>query len=284
MGERTWRCRDRVFDLDSRPLVMGILNVTPDSFSDGGEYADAERAFERGIALVKNGADILDIGGESSRPGAEPTAEEEEKRRIIPVIQRLSRAIDAAISVDTTKPSVAEAGLDAGAHVINDITGLSGGTTMARLAAESGAGIIIMHMRGTPRTMQSETSYEDLIGEIRGFFRRQVGMALEHGVSREQIVLDPGIGFGKSVEGNLEIIRRAGEFAIDGLPILIGPSRKSFIGEVLGRPVKERIWGTAATVALGIAFGAQIVRVHDVLEMTEVVRMTKAVLGAKCGH
>jgi dihydropteroate synthase len=262
---------------------MGVINVTPDSFSDGGRYLNVERAIAHGLEMVDGGADILDIGGESSRPGAAPVGEEEETRRVLPVIEGLRPKVDVPISLDTRKPGVARRGLDAGVNILNDTSGLSEGTEMAEMADQTGAGLVIMHMRGTPQTMQTDTTYEDLIGEIKAFFETRVGLALRLGVAREQIVVDPGIGFGKSVEGNLELIRRLPDLRIPGIPLMIGPSRKSFIGKVLDRTADKRIWGTAAAVALGIAFGANIVRVHDAAEMADVVRMTNAVLKGTCG-
>jgi len=252
---------------------MGILNVTPDSFSDGGRFDDPGRAAAHGLRMVRDGADLVDVGGESTRPGARAVPAAEERRRVIPVIERLARA-GALVSVDTSKAAVAEAAFDAGAKVLNDVTALRGDRRMARLAARAGAAVVLMHMKGTPRTMQRDPRYRDVVAEILLFFQEKLKIALRAGIPRDKIALDPGIGFGKGPEHNVEILRRLGEFRGPGCALAIGTSRKSFIGHFLGRPVDERLSGTAATVAAAILRGADLVRVHDVREMVDVARMT----------
>ncbi len=264
---------------------MGIINVTPDSFSgDGVLGANAiDRAVEQARQFALAGADILDIGGESTRPGSQPVAEAEELARVVPVIRAVRQAVDLTVSVDTYRASVAGAALDAGADWVNDVWGLRIDPAMAPLVAESGCSIVIMHNRSKPKDVAQETQlggryvgvdYDDLIGDIRRELQDSVGMAQRAGVRDEQIILDPGIGFGKTVEQNLELLDRVGELRDLGYPILIGPSRKSFIGYTLDLPPEERVEGTAATVAIGIARGADVIRVHDVSAMTRVARMT----------
>jgi dihydropteroate synthase len=269
-------CRGKVLDLGSRTHIMGILNVTPDSFSDGGLYADATRALEHARNMVTQGADIIDIGGESTRPGANPLTEEEELRRIIPVIERLTSEIAAPVSVDTYKSSVAIKALNAGASIVNDISGLRFSPDMARVVADHGAAVVIMHIKGTPRDMQMNPVYGDVIGEIMDHLEESAAIA------RNRIMIDPGIGFGKTLEHNLTILERLDEFRALGFPIVLGTSRKRFIGTVLDIAApKDRIEGSAATVALGIQRGARIVRVHDVGYMTKVARMTDAIVRRK---
>lgn len=251
--------------------------MTPDSFSNGGRFLDPNRAVEHGLRMAEEGADLVDIGGESSRPGAEPVPAAVERERVLPVVEALRRRTDLPLSVDTRKPEVAGEALLAGADVINDVTALRAGPKLARLVAERGAGLVLMHMRGTPRTMQADTEYADLLGEIAGVLRERAELARAQGVHADQIVVDPGIGFGKSVEGNLEILARLGELGSLGYPILVGPSRKSFIGGILDRPPEERLWGTAAAVAAAVLAGAAVVRVHDVRSMVDVVRMADAI-------
>lgn len=274
------RIRDRLLDLGSRTHVMGILNVTPDSFSDGGRYLDPVRAVEHAKEMAAQGADIIDIGGESTRPGADPLSEDEEGRRVIPVIERLRVEIDTPISIDTYKSRVAEKALKAGADIINDISGLRFSADMARVAADHGACLVIMHIKGTPRDMQQNPTYRDVVSEVMDYLEEGIEIAVKAGVDPERIVIDPGIGFGKTLEHNLAILRRLNEFRILGRPILIGTSRKRFIGAVLEQTEPEqRIEGTAATIALGIERGARIVRVHDVAYMARVARMTDALVG-----
>lgn len=271
-----------VLDLGSRTHIMGVLNVTPDSFSDGGRYADPGRAVDHGRQMAAEGADIIDIGGESTRPGAEPLPEDEELRRILPVIERLSRECATPISVDTYKSAVAEKALQAGASLVNDISGLRFSPNMAQVAADHGAAVVIMHMQGTPRDMQQNPVYADVVGEIMAWFEERIELALAAGVPRDRVLIDPGIGFGKTREHNLEILNRLHEFRSTGCPVVIGTSRKRFIGAVLGiDDPAERLAGTAATVALAIERGAQVVRVHDVLPLAQVARMTDAVLRSR---
>jgi dihydropteroate synthase len=262
---------------------MGILNITPDSFSDGALYLDADRALERALQMEEEGADSIDIGGESTRPFAPPVDEKEELRRILPIIERLAGRLRIPISVDTYKSSVAREALRAGAEIINDISGCTFDPEMPATVAAAGAGLVIMHTRGTPGEMQLDTHYDDIVAEVIGNLRKQLMLAVARGVRRQNIVVDPGIGFGKSCEGNLEILRRLGEFAILGRPVLIGTSRKSFIGTILGREVKDRIFGTAATVALAVANGASLFRVHDVRQMRDVALMAHAVTSIPAG-
>ena len=274
-----WKTSQRALSLE-HPLIMGILNVTPDSFSDGNQYADPHRAVDRVLELIDQGADIIDIGGESTRPGAPAVSTDEELKRVIPVLSALAGKVDCALSIDTTKSSVAQTAVSAGAEIINDISGLTFDRQMAAVAAQSGAGIVIMHTRGTPQEMQSDTTYTDLIGEIMLALHRSVQLAQEAGVGQDRIAVDPGIGFGKGAAHNLEILRRLREFTSLGLPVLAGPSRKSFIGKTLTRVTDQRLFGTAATVALAVANGASILRVHDVHEMRDVADMAHAIATA----
>jgi dihydropteroate synthase len=272
-------CRGKLLDLGSRTHIMGILNVTPDSFSDGGRYAELDAALEHAREMVSQGADIIDIGGESTRPGAEPLTEEEELRRIIPIIERCSSELTVPVSVDTYKSSVAIKALQAGAGIVNDISGLRFSPDMALVIADHGAAVVIMHIKGTPRDMQVNPVYRDVIGEIMDHLEEGTGIALKAGIDRNKIMIDPGIGFGKTLEHNLIILERLDEFGALGFPIVLGTSRKRFIGTVLDiAEPKDRIEGTAATVALGIQRGARIVRVHDVAYMTKVARMTDAIV------
>ena len=273
------RCGGGALSLGGRTLVMGIVNVTPDSFSDGGEFLDHAAAVAQGLRCVMQGADLLDIGGESTRPGAAAVDADEECRRVVPVIERLAAETAVPLSIDTAKAAVARAALDAGATLLNDVTALRADPQMAAVAADSGAPLCLMHMQGTPRTMQQAPHYDDLMGEIVGALRESLALAVDAGVDEQQILVDPGIGFGKTLAHNLAILRRLPELRSLGRPILLGTSRKSFIGKTLGLPVEERAFGTAATVAYGIAQGARIVRVHDVAEMSQVARMTDAMMG-----
>lgn len=257
---------------------MGILNVTPDSFSDGGLFANPEAAVEHAEWMAAEGADIIDIGGESSRPGADPVSAEAEMDRVLPVIEKLAKTTKIPISIDTYKATVARKALELGACMVNDISALRSDADMASVVAEAGAPVVLMHMKGTPKNMQVDPHYDCVIAEIISFLKTRIQAAVDAGISPEKIIIDPGIGFGKTVEHNLEIIRRLRDFRTLGKPILIGTSRKSFIGKVLGLPADDRIEGTAATVAMAIANGADIVRVHDVKEMAKVVRMTDAIV------
>lgn len=244
-----------------RTLIMGILNVTPDSFSDGGKFLDANAAIAQAKQMVHDGADIIDIGGESSRPGSEPVSEQEELRRVLPVIRALAPAINVPISIDTYKPAVAQQTLEAGACMINDITGLRDGAMIA-VAAKHHVPVVLMHIQGRPKTMQEHPVYDDVIADIKRFFVERIAAAEQAGIS--DIILDPGIGFGKTTEHNLQILHRLDEFQELGRPLLIGPSRKSFIGNLTGLPVEERLEGTIAAAVIAAYNGANIVRVHDV--------------------
>lgn len=266
--------------LGARPLVMGILNVTGDSFYDGGRYSVKSAAVDRALAMYDDGADIIDVGGESTRPGAEPVSAAEEIRRVVPVISELAERIDVPISVDTYKAEVAKEALEAGADIINDISALRFSEGMADLACSTGAPVILMHMKGTPRDMQNDPVYDDVIVEIHDFLEGRVECAVSRGIDRDLLVVDPGIGFGKTTEHNLRIISELESFREIGCPVLIGPSRKSFIGNVLDLPLEERLEGTAAAVAASVMNGADIVRIHDVKEMVRVVKLTRAIAAA----
>ena len=273
-----WTCRTRTLETGVRTLVMGILNVTPDSFSDGGRFADPAAAVAQGRALLAAGADLLDVGGESSRPGAQPVSVEEELRRVIPVVEILVRETGAVVSVDTTKARVAEEAVAAGAEIVNDVSAFRFDPRLAEVAARTGAGLVLMHMRGTPADMQREPVYADVVAEIAAFLRERGEAARRAGVRESALVYDPGIGFGKTLEHSLAILRRLPEFAALGRPLLVGPSRKAFIGTLLdGLPPGQRLEGTAAAVALAIAGGAALVRVHDVKEMGRVARVADAI-------
>ncbi len=270
VGERSMAFGDRAY-------VMGVVNVTPDSFFDGGDYWKTDAAVDRALQLQAAGADIIDVGGESTRPGADPVSVDDELHRVIPVIEALRRHSDVWISVDTYKSEVAAAAINAGADIVNDISGLGFDDQMAHVVADAGCGLVVMHIRRTPKTMQQQIRYDDLLGEIRAYFEHRVQRALDAGVKPSRIVLDPGIGFGKRVHHNYQLLRDLGRFTDLGHPLLVGTSRKSFIGSVLDAPPRDRQWGTAATVACALFAGADIVRVHDVEAMTEVTRVCEAI-------
>ncbi len=273
-----WSVKGTEIALD-RPVVLGILNLTPDSFSDGGTVRGAAAALEAGRVMVEQGADLIDVGGESTRPGAPPVGEEEEWARIGPAVAALARD-GVLVSVDTTKADVARRAIDAGAVAVNDVSGLGSGPGIAELSADTGCGLVLMHMRGTPRTMQDDVVYRDLVGEISTFLESRAERAMRCGVQRSQIVLDPGIGFGKSVAGNLEILARSGEFAGSGFPVLVGPSRKSFIGAVLDLPVDQRLEGTIAACVTALVSGARLFRVHDVRPVRRALDLAWEIIGA----
>ncbi len=275
----TMDLRGKAFELGRRTLIMGILNITPDSFSDGGRFADYERALARAFELISAGADILDVGGESTRPGSAPTPLAVELDRVIPIIRTVRESSDIPISIDTNKAEVALKSLEAGADIINDVSSLRFDPEMARVAAQSGAPVVLMHMLGTPRTMQVNPVYESVISEIIAFLEERMSFAVQSGIKRSQIVVDPGIGFGKTVTHNLDIIRNLDSFSCMDRPILLGASRKRFIGTILGRPEGERELGTAVANAFGIAAGAHILRVHEVAFHREAVRMAEALRG-----
>jgi dihydropteroate synthase len=258
--------------------LMGVVNVTPDSFSDGGLYLDPEAAIAHGRELVAAGAEILDVGGESTRPGAEVVGEAEELQRVVPVVEGLSDA-GCRISVDTSKARVAEAALGAGAEIVNDVTALRGDPAMASVCAERGATVVLMHMLGEPRTMQDDPRYGDVVAEVKAFLAERLEFAVAAGIAEERVWLDPGIGFGKTAAHNMELLRRLGELRDLGRPLVIGASRKSFIGRVDGSAAGERLGGTIASSVLAVAEGAAVLRVHDVAEMSQALAVTAAILG-----
>jgi dihydropteroate synthase len=260
-----------------KPQLMGVVNVTPDSFSDGGMYLDADAAIRHGEKLVQDGATILDVGGESTRPGAEAVGEAEELRRVEPVAAALAGV--ATVSIDTSKAAVAEAAIDAGASIVNDVTALRGDGEMAGLCAERGVGVVLMHMPGDPRTMQDDPRYEDVVDDVKSFLAERVEAAVAAGIGEQRIWVDPGIGFGKTLEHNLELLRRLGELCELGRPLVIGTSRKSFIGRIDGSPVSDRLGGTVASSVLAAGEGADVLRVHDVAEMAQALKIAAAVLG-----
>jgi len=272
------KARERLIPLDAGPLIMGVLNVTPDSFSDGGRYLDPDAAVAHAVAMAEQGADLIDIGAESTRPGSDPVDEKEEIRRLIPVVGAVCRKVSVPVSVDTTKAAVARKALDAGATIVNDISALRFDPLMKAVVAETGAGLVLMHMQGTPKTMQQAPSYRDVIEEIRQFFVERIRAALEAGIGAEQILLDPGIGFGKNLAHNLSVLAHLDALVALGYPILVGVSRKAFIGQVLDRPGDERVMATAAAVAVAILRGARVVRVHDVKRMRDVVKIVNAIM------
>ncbi len=260
------------------PKVMGVVNVTPDSFSDGGLFADPEAAIGHGRRLLAEGADILDVGGESTRPGAEPVAAEEELQRVVPVVEVLAGE-GAVVSVDTSKAAVAAAALDAGAAIVNDVTALRGDPEMAGLCAERGAGVVLMHMLGDPRTMQNDPRYEEVVADVREFFAERLAAAGAGGIDAERVWLDPGIGFGKTDAHNAELLRRLPELGALGRPLVVGTSRKSFIGRVDDSPPGERLGGSVASAVIAAANGAAVLRVHDVAAMRQALAVADAVLG-----
>ena len=264
-------------NLERPTLVMGILNVTPDSFSDGGKFYSTNDAFNHALKMIQDGADIIDIGGESTRPGADSLDDDEEMSRIIPVIQALRKESDILLSIDTYKSSVAEKAIEAGANIINDISGLCFDPKMVSLVADKNVPVVIMHIKGTPKTMQENPVYGDLIGELKAFLLKQIQLAKKNGVKQSQMILDPGIGFGKKYDDNFTILNQLNEICNLGYPVMIGPSRKSFIGQTLDLPPDDRVEGTAAAVSAGILNGARIVRVHDVKAMKRVVTITEKI-------
>jgi dihydropteroate synthase len=275
-----WRCGAHVVDLRERTLVMGIVNVTPDSFSDGGQYASTDDAVKHAVEMASDGADLLDVGGESTRPGSEPVSADEEQARVVPVVERLARELPSVpISVDTRKSDVAHAAIAAGASIVNDISA-GGDPDMFHAVREGGVGLVLMHMKGEPKTMQDEPTYHDVVAEVRGFLGERIEAAVAAGIGREHLCIDPGIGFGKTVEHNLALLRDIAAFRHLGVVLLVGPSRKRFIGTLTGTAVDERVEGTAGAVAWCAANGADVVRVHDVREMSRVVRVVDAIARA----
>jgi len=279
MGERIWKIGDRVVDLFERGMIMGVLNVTPDSFSDGGEFFATDAAIGSGIKMALEGADIIDVGGESTRPGAEPVPVKEELRRVIPVIQGLRAKIDIYISIDTSKSEVADAALDAGASIINDVTAGRGDEKMLSLAARRKAAIVLMHMQGEPRTMQKNPHYEDVVTEVADFFRQQYARTLECGVDPMTIAFDPGIGFGKTLEHTLTLLKNLERLRVHDRPLVVGVSRKSFLGKLVdSSKMSERASPTIALTGILRGRGADILRVHDVKSNVSALRAAEAVL------
>ena len=272
--------RGKNLDLSSRTHLMGILNVTPDSFSDGGRFFKFEDAVRQGIKMMEEGADLIDVGGESTRPGSDPLPKEEELSRVIPVISSLVKKTDIPISIDTYKAEVARQALDAGAQMINDISALRFDPEMKHLAREYEVPVVLMHIKGTPKNMQKDLSYEDVIAEITEYLKQSIEIARNAGIEKHKIIIDPGIGFGKRLQDNLNILKNLKEFSILKCPTLIGSSRKSFIGKILDLPVEERLEGSLAALAVAIINGANIVRVHDVKQTKRVAGMVDAILRA----
>jgi dihydropteroate synthase len=275
-----WLARGHVFPLGDQVLLMAVLNVTSDSFSDGGRFSDPDRAVVEALKMIEEGADILDIGGESSRPGAQPISLDEELERVVPIVAKLAGRVRVPISVDTRKAEVARRCLDLGASIINDISALRHDPEMAEVVRQYGAGLILMHMLGEPATMQLNPSYTDVIEEVYDFLRSRIEAAVAWGIDRERIAVDPGIGFGKRLEDNLALLNQLASLTGLGRPIVIGPSRKGFLGTLLGRSVLEREWGTAAAVAAAVLNGVHVVRVHAVSEMKDVIRVSQAIRAA----
>lgn len=279
MGGRLWRIAGRSIDLSRRGMIMGVLNVTPDSFSDGGDFFSSDKAIARGVQIAAEGAQIVDVGGESTRPGAEPVSAEEELRRVIPVIEELRDKIEILISIDTSKSKVAEAALDAGASVVNDVTGGRGDAAMMPLIANRKAGFIVMHMQGEPRTMQTAPRYVDVVAEVSNFFRQQYAYALEWGVDPMAIAFDPGIGFGKTLEHNLQLLANLEQLRVEDRPTVLGVSRKSFLGRLIGNPdMGTRLAPGVALTSLLRSRGADVFRVHDVRENVDALRVAEAIL------
>lgn len=275
-SSRTYAIGSATYVFGKRTYIMGVLNVTPDSFSDGGRFYDIESAVRRGMEMVDEGADFIDVGGESTRPGSEPVPLDEELRRVLPVVERLGKEASVPISIDTYKSEVARHALDAGALIVNDISGLHADPRIADIVAERDASLILMHIKGTPKTMQRDPHYDNVIEEICAYLDEGIQLAASRGI--HQLFIDPGIGFGKKLEHNLEIFRSLKDLRRFGYPMLIGPSRKSFIGTILNLPVDERLEGTAAAVAVSIVNGADVIRVHDVREMKRVAAVVDAIV------
>ena len=270
--------RNKSFIWGQQTYLMGVLNITPDSFSDGGDYNNLEEASQRAATLVEAGADILDIGGQSTRPGAKQISPEEELERVIPIIKRIRKHLNIPISVDTTRAEIAQQAVQAGADIVNDISGGMFDADMLTTVAELEVPIILMHIRGTPETMQQMTDYEDLVGEIIAVLEERLSAAEAAGIARSRLLIDPGIGFGKTAEQNLELLRQLDQFQSLGVPILVGTSRKSFIGKIINQDdPKQRVWGTASTCCAAIAQGADILRVHDLPQMWEVAKVADAI-------
>ncbi len=272
-----WQLRGRVLDLGARPLVMGIVNVTPDSFSDGGQHASTESAVAHGLELIRQGADLLDVGGESTRPGSMPVTLEEELRRVVPVIRELASRCAVPLSVDTSKAEVARQALEAGAHIVNDVTALLGDADMAEIVKSFRAGVVLMHMQGTPQTMQQNPTYQDVVREVLDFLESRLQAIAVVGIAATQVVLDPGIGFGKTHEHNLRLIARLEELQRLNRPVCLGVSRKGFLSKIARRPPEQRVAGSLAVACFALARrSAQILRVHDVSETRDAVELFQA--------
>jgi dihydropteroate synthase len=279
MTTRLWKIGDDVVDLSKRGMIMGVLNVTPDSFSDGGEFFSTDAAIEQGIQMAREGANIIDIGGESTRPGAEPVSLDEELNRVIPVVEKLHAEIEIPISIDTSKAEVASAAVEAGASIINDVTAGRGDEKMLPLAATRKAALVLMHMQGEPRTMQKNPQYGDVVREVADFFRQQYDRAIECGVDPMRLAFDPGVGFGKTLEHNLSLLKNLNQLRVEGRPLAVGVSRKSFLGKLIGsNEMTGRVGPTIALTSILRSRGADIIRVHDVKENVAALRITEAIL------
>jgi len=279
MRERIWKIGERALDVSRHGLIMGVLNVTPDSFSDGDQFLSRDKAVERGLQMAAEGAHIIDVGGESTRPGSQPITADEELRRVLPVIEDLRRKLDVAISIDTSKAEVARAAIEAGASVVNDVTGGRGDEQMLPLIAETKSGLIVMHMQGTPPTMQIQPRYADVVAEISEFFRQQYARAIGLNIDPMAIAFDPGIGFGKTLEHNLELLAQLERLRTQDRPLVVGVSRKSFLGKLIGSPeIRDRLVPGVALTAILRARGADVFRVHDVKENVYALRVTEAFL------
>ncbi len=271
-----WKCRDQIIKISEQPLVMGILNVTPDSFSDGGNFTDHNKAISHAKKMLKDGADIIDIGGESTRPGATKVSSEDEIKRVIPVIQELNETTDAIISIDTTKATVAKAAIDAGAHIINDISALTHDPRMELVAKESDAGIILMHMQETPETMQNNPEYKDVVKEVHDYLLQRMKKLIAAGIDKKSLAIDPGIGFGKTVEHNINLIKNLNVLTKTNTPVIVGLSRKSFLGKLTGKDVSDRLASSLAGLVISAINGANIMRVHNVSESYDAILTTMA--------
>jgi len=274
-----WIAREVTFEFPRPMVVMGIVNTTPDSFADGGRFPDTGSAIDHALRLADEGAEIIDIGGESTRPGSDPVSSDEELRRVVPVIERLAKRGNVALSIDTQKPAVARAALDAGASIVNDVAANRESPEMWQVVAEARAGYVCMHMQGTPQTMQAKPGYEDVLREVGNFFNERLARLADHGVSGGQVALDPGIGFGKKLEHNIKLLRELNQFTSKERPLLVGVSRKSFIGKFFGTPLEERLAASLACAVWSAIEGAHVVRVHDVAETVQAVRMAEALKG-----
>ncbi len=283
-SEQWFFAKGHKIDCRTRPLIMGVVNITADSFYDGGRYLKPDRAIAHAMELVGQGADLIDIGGESTRPGSQFISEQDELDRVLPVVEELARRISIPISVDTTKSRVAQCALEYGASIINDVSAMTQDSAMASVIARSGAAVVLMHMQGTPQTMQLAPSYADVVGEVIQFLDARVQDAIRAGIARTNIVLDPGFGFGKLMFHNLELLRRLSSLLTLNRPLLVGLSRKAFIGTIIDKSVEHREWGTAAAVALAVDRGARIIRVHDVAMMMDVVKMAAAASRSWSSH